>query len=53
LIEIKHFVGLRNNLKYTFFSIICLGWGGGVDIKHVVVTFGTCITYTFKKIIGV
>jgi hypothetical protein len=34
------------------FSKIHLGWGGGVDIKLAVVTFGTCITYTiFKKIV--
>jgi hypothetical protein len=46
---IQHFVSLRNNYIYTIFSIIHLGWGGGVDIKHTFTTFGTCITYTFKK----
>jgi hypothetical protein len=53
LIDIKHFVILRKTFKYIIFSIIRLRWGGGVDIKHAVVTFGTCITYTFfKKIWG-
>lgn len=50
LIDIKKIVSLRKKFKYIIVSIVHLGWGGGVDIKHAVVTFETCITCTFKKI---